>query len=193
MDGMRILRSFLVICLGVAVAGSVLADVRPDRLWLSGANNSLRPLLTAAAYKALEHPDCNDVLYGRLNEYRTENVATAFTILCMKDARTTFNQVFYATELDDVVVPAARPRDTETTRAELERLRQMLGQPVVAESTQAPRPAEQVVGVAETAETAEAAEVVELTDGDEAGDATEAVSPTEPAQLPENMPPPEIF
>jgi len=175
---MRILRRFFAVCLSLLVAGSVLAEVRPERLWLSGAHNSLRPLLTAAAYKALENPDCNDVLYGRLNEYRTEHVGTAFTILCMKDARTTFNLVFYASELGDVAMPVNN-RDNDASRAELERLRQMLGQPVTAQSAQQPIEA-QVVG---TEGSIDEADPESLLSSDSIGS----------DELPETLPPPEIF
>jgi hypothetical protein len=187
MDNMRVLAKFFAICLCAVVAGPLLADVRPDRLWLSGSNSSLRPLLTAAAYKALENPDCSEVLYGRLNEYRTEHVGTAFTILCMKDARTTFNLVFYASDLGDVAMPASNP-DDNASRVELERLREMLGQPVRVQSSQASQPAEVTAEVtaevpAEETETAQIAEPAN-------GDGPETASPVEP---PEILPPPEIF
>lgn len=99
------------------------AEVRPDRLWLPPAFAQYSDALTTAAELALEHPDCKDVLYGRLNEFRSENSGISFTILCMKDARSTFNQVFALSELLDN--PEADARRAARQR-ELEQLRGLL-------------------------------------------------------------------
>lgn len=99
-------------------------ELRPDRLWLLPRHAELADLLHRAARQALQHPDCNEILYGSLNEFKTDRIGTSFTILCMKDARTTFNQVFFADdllseeELDDAEVPDGAD--------DLERLRQMM-------------------------------------------------------------------
>lgn len=102
-------------------------ELRSERLWLLPRNANLADLLERAARQALEHPDCQDVLYGSLNEFRSERGGTSFTILCMRDARSTFNLVFEADDLkssEELNNPAdLRPRE------ELERLRQMM-QPV---------------------------------------------------------------
>ncbi|MEX0740882.1 MAG: hypothetical protein WD071_16230 [Pseudohongiella sp.] len=97
--------------------------VKPHRLWLAPSQENLRELLVAAAERALEDPECAEVLYGRLNEYRTENEETAFTILCMRDPRYTFNVVFNASDLQ----PSETEETTVSNTEDLERLRQLLG------------------------------------------------------------------
>ncbi len=109
------------------LSGSVTAAeaeaVKPHRLWLPSSQGNLRELLVAAAHRALEDPDCAEVLYGRLNEYRTENDETAFTILCMRDLRYTFNLVFNASELE----PAESEEEVVSNAEDLQRLRELLG------------------------------------------------------------------
>ena len=101
-------------------------ELRQDRLWLLPRHAEFTDLLQRAARQALQHADCNEVLYGNLNEFQTERVGTSFTILCMKDARTTFNQVFFADDLmSDEELTAAE--ETPDGSEELERLRQMMG------------------------------------------------------------------
>ena len=105
-------------------------ELRTDRLWLPANRRNLQPLLTAAAQRALENPECADVLYGRLNEYRTERTEPTFSILCMHDARTTFNLLYLASELE--AEENARSADSgQPLNPELERLRGLLQKPVV--------------------------------------------------------------
>lgn len=104
--------------------------LRPDRLWLPANRRNLQPLLMAAAQQALENPECADVLYGRLNEYRTERTEPTFSILCLHDARTTFNLLYLASELE--AGENARSADSgQPLSAELERLRRLLQEPLV--------------------------------------------------------------
>jgi len=134
-DSMRpalILISMLLLCAAVTDAR---AEIRPERLWLPAGSSHLRDLLNIAAFRALEHSDCKEVLYGRLNEYRTENADTAFTILCMKDERTTFNLVFYASDLSSGAGQTSEADDA-ASREELERLRNLLqGAPSATDNT----------------------------------------------------------
>lgn len=118
-------RSFAVsLLVGLSLVGLYAqAEVRPDRLWLPPAFAKYSDALATAAELALEHPECKDVLYGRLNEFRSENSEISFTILCMKDARNTFNQVFALAELLDN--PEADARRAARQR-ELEQLRNLL-------------------------------------------------------------------
>lgn len=119
-----------------------------NRLWVPPRQSAFADLLLTAANLALEHPDCAEVLYGALNEYRTEREGTSFTIMCIKDARTTFNQIFFASDLpgnqtqtpEGGVAPEAeieRRRESER-RAEIERLRQL-----IPGGQQAPAPVQQ--------------------------------------------------
>lgn len=100
-------------------------ELRTNRLWLLPRHAELTDLLHRAGRQALQHPDCNEVLYGSLNEFKTDRIGTSFTILCMKDARTTFNQVFFAEDLmtDDELDVVEDPADASD---ELERLRRMM-------------------------------------------------------------------
>jgi len=112
-----------VMCGGLAAAEPGAGAVKPQRLWLPPSQENLRELLVAAAHQALLDPDCAEVLYGRLNEYRTENDETAFTILCMRDARYTFNLVFNASDL----APADTEQEVVSNAEDLQRLRALLG------------------------------------------------------------------
>lgn len=109
--------------------------LREDRLWLSPAHASHREALVRAARQALLHAECNEVLYGGLNEFRTEHEGTSFTILCMRDGRTTFNQVFFQADLmTDEDIRARSPGGA----AELERLRLLMQQPAGVSSGSQP-------------------------------------------------------
>jgi hypothetical protein len=109
-----------------------------NRLWLPPQHTESAGLLLTAANLALEHPDCAEVLYGGLNEYRTQREGTSFTIMCIKDARTTFNQIFFASELAESEIKT--PEEDAVSRAEIERLRQLIQNP---SGQQAPAPAQQ--------------------------------------------------
>lgn len=105
------------------LAAAEAETVKAHRLWLPSTQENLRELLVAAAHRALQDPDCTEVLYGRLNEYRTENDETAFTILCMRDPRYTFNLVFNASDLE----PAETEPEVISNTEDLQRLRELLG------------------------------------------------------------------
>jgi hypothetical protein len=112
-----------------------LRELRPERLWLLPRHAEFAPLLNRAAEQALQHPDCIEVLNGGLNEFRTERTGISFTILCMKDARTTFNQVFYA---EDLMVGDELDNEEEPEAvldSELQRLRDMMLPPTTSTST----------------------------------------------------------
>jgi hypothetical protein len=115
-----------------------------NRLWLPPQHRESAGLLLTAANLALEHPECGEVLYGGLNEYRTEREGMSFTIMCIKDARTTFNQIFFASDLSETEIQtpadeAASSAESEEN-AELERLRQLIQS---SSGRQAPAPVQQ--------------------------------------------------
>jgi hypothetical protein len=93
------------------------------RLWLPASYSHFQNQLVLAARRAARHEDCQEVLYGRLNEYRTERDEPSFTIMCMKDVRTTFDQVFFASELDGESLDEPKQQPTSE---ELEQLRGLL-------------------------------------------------------------------
>lgn len=114
-------------------------ELRPERLWLLPRHAEFADFLNRAGRQALQHPDCNEVLYGSLNEFKTERIGTSFTILCMKDARTTFNQVFFAADLmseEELAVP-----EDNSAADELERLRRMMMPQSPTDSTEPAQPA----------------------------------------------------
>jgi len=113
--------------------------LKTTRLWLPPQHAASAGLLLAAANRALEHPDCAEVLYGGLNEFRTEREGTAFTIMCIKDPRTTFNQIFHESDLVAVATPA--PVDESVSPDEFDRLRNLLRNPSGQQTP--PVPAEQ--------------------------------------------------
>lgn len=76
------------------------ASSRSERLWLPASASHLRPFLQMAVDLALTDEECTDVLYARLNEYRTIYEEPTFTILCKRDAKSTFNRVIAITEVD---------------------------------------------------------------------------------------------
>lgn len=96
------------------------SQVNPERLWLPPSSSELRPALEQAASQALNNPRCEEVLYGRLNEYRSEREEPTLTILCQQDYRTTFNLVYRVSELEIEPVPA------EEEDPEMEALRDRL-------------------------------------------------------------------
>jgi hypothetical protein len=114
---------------------SSIPGMKPERMWLPSSQEYLRPWLELAVLESMENPDCAEVMYARLNEYRTQTAEPAFTILCRKDYRTTFNLVYLISQLDpNYRVPAARPgpelfeddsRGTERSQA-LQELRDTL-------------------------------------------------------------------
>ncbi|HBN15837.1 MAG TPA: hypothetical protein DD407_12430 [Pseudohongiella sp.] len=140
-EGMRtnklklsILALFLLPTLGLtpvagqaqSISGSsteLLDEQEIARLWLPASYAHLQDQLVLAARRAARHEDCQEVLYGRLNEYRTERDEPSFTIMCMKDVRTTFDQVFFASELDGESLDEPRQQPTSE---ELEQLRGLL-------------------------------------------------------------------
>ena len=129
-------------------ASSYGADTRSERLWLPASAAHLRPFLRMAVDLAMEDEDCTDVLYARLNEYRTIYEEPTFTILCKKDAKTTFNRVVPITEVDPDYFAKIQQSEEATNTArtlspEIEALRNQLLSPSAASGSgaQAPTPA----------------------------------------------------
>ncbi len=107
------------------------ADTRSERLWLPASAAHLRPFLQMAVDLALEDENCTDVLYARMNEYRTIYDEPTFTILCKKDAKSTFNRVIPITEVDpDYFAKIQQSEDAldtaRTLSPEIEALRNQL-------------------------------------------------------------------
>lgn len=124
----------------LCAASSYGADTRSERLWLPASAAHFRPFLQMAVDLAMENEDCVDVLYARLNEYRTIYEEPTFTILCKKDAKTTFNRVVAITEVDpEYYNKIQRSEDAaNTARAltpEIEALRNQLLSPSAASAT----------------------------------------------------------
>lgn len=92
----------------VCVSGHADEEATPiqrERLWLPPSSAHLMPMLEYAAELALSNPDCKQILYGRLNEFRSERGAEpAMTILCQQDPRTTFNMIFQASDLEEALI-----------------------------------------------------------------------------------------
>ena len=99
--------------------------LRESRLWLPPSLDSLQPFLVTAAFRAMQNPDCRDVLYGSVNEFRTENEEPTFTILCMQNPRHTFNLIFPQSILMPSV-PEEVQQETREAEAQLDRLRNLL-------------------------------------------------------------------
>lgn len=99
--------------------------LRESRLWLPPSLDSLQPYLVTAALEAMQNPNCRDVLYGSVNEFRTENEEPTFTILCMQNPRHTFNLIFPQSILMPTV-PEEVQQETREAEAELDRLRNLL-------------------------------------------------------------------
>lgn len=131
-------------------ASATAREVHPDRLWLPASATNLRPFLVMAVNKVMEDPSCVEVLYARLNEYRTIYEEPTFTILCQKDPKTTFNRVVKITEVDPEYFEKLRAsadasNQAQTLNPEIEALRrQLLGagdapaEPPAQEPAQAP-------------------------------------------------------
>lgn len=113
----------------LAGSGSLHADealpFNPERLWLPPSAANLRPALEEAARRASRDPECEEVLYGRLNNWRTEQGDPSMTILCQRDARSTFDLVYRVAELslhDEEQIPDFSTRDAESNLETLRRL-----------------------------------------------------------------------
>lgn len=105
------------------------------RMWLPESAANLHPFLELAVAEALRDTTCTEVLYARLNEYRTIYEEPTFTILCKKDYKSTFNKVYHITELDPeynnrIAQSEATSQLTQGLTAEIESLRQQLVTPV---------------------------------------------------------------
>lgn len=143
-------RSLLLLC---ALAGDVAlaaeADVEakvdveaevgvttdPTRMWLPESAIHLHPFLELAVAEALRDSTCTEVLYARLNEYRTTYEEPTFTILCKRDYKSTFNKVYHITELDPeynnrIAQSETTSQLTQGLTAEIESLQQQLVTPV---------------------------------------------------------------
>lgn len=121
-------------------------SVQSQRLWLPAGASDLRPFLQMAVDMALQDENCKEILYARLNEYRTIYEEPTFTILCQKDPKTTFNRVIKITEVDpeyfDKIRASENALDTNRTLSpEIEALRQQLGAPAVPSQPAAGSPA----------------------------------------------------
>jgi hypothetical protein len=99
--------------------------LQQSRLWLPASMDNLMPFLLTAALRAMDNPDCRDVLYGSVNEFRTERDEPTFTILCMQNPRHTFNLIFPQHVLMPSV-PEEVLAETREAEAELDRLRNLL-------------------------------------------------------------------
>lgn len=101
--------------------------VNPERLWLPASSAHLMPMLEYAAGLALSNPDCQQVLYGRLNEFRSDRgEEPVLTILCQQDSRTTFNVVYQASDLESALDTIDTEFSEENPANNLEALRQLL-------------------------------------------------------------------
>ncbi len=132
----------LLITAGMAVIVQAAENTRSERLWLPASAANLRPFLQMAVDMALQDENCKDVLYARLNEYRTIYEEPTFTILCQKDPKSTFNRVIKITEVDpqyfEKIRNSEQALDTNRTLSpEIEALRRALG-PTPAPTTVAP-------------------------------------------------------
>lgn len=119
------------------VADSDHPRFKPERMWLPAAAQHLRPYLSIAVEQALKDEECAEILYARLNDYRTAYEEPTFTVLCKKDYKTTFNHVYKASDLDefyDVKVAESEAAAEHSTAlgADIEALRQSLIAPNAA-------------------------------------------------------------
>mgnify|MGYP003658482073 CR=1 FL=1 len=132
-----------LLCLATALllaTSSYGSESRSERLWLPASSAHLRPFLQMAVNLAMEEEGCNDVLYARLNEYRTIYEEPTFTILCKTDAKTTYNRVVPITEVDpEYFAKIQRSEDAadtaRTLTPEIEALRNQLLSPSSAASS----------------------------------------------------------
>lgn len=116
-------------------AARSVAETDPSRLWPPASAQHLLPFLKLAVAEALQDATCTEVMYARLNEYRTVYEEPTFTILCKKDYKTTFNKVYQVTELDPEYNNRIAQREVAAQNSvvltdEIETLRQQLLTPV---------------------------------------------------------------
>lgn len=115
-------------------------NVNSERLWLPASAANLRPFLVMAVNKAMEEETCVEVLYARLNEYRTIYEEPTFTILCQKDPKTTYNRVVKITEVEPEYFAKLQAGADAATQAqqlspEIEALRRQLMAPAGAQGS----------------------------------------------------------
>lgn len=91
--------------------------VKPERLWLPSSAQHLRPYLELAVERSLEDEDCHEILYARLNEYRTVYDEPTFSVLCKKDYKTTYNHIYPVSELDEFYDSRVEQSETIATSA----------------------------------------------------------------------------
>lgn len=96
----------------------------------------------------MSEENCKDVLYARLNEYRTTYEEPTFTILCKTDPKTTYNRVVPITEVDpDYFAKIQQSEDAadtaRTLSPEIEALRNRLLSPSAASNSAAQQTAPQ--------------------------------------------------
>ena len=138
MTARHTLRAALLALTGLCAVASA-QDVTSERLWLPASASNLRPFLVMAVNKVKEDPACVEVLYARLNEYRTIYEEPTFTILCQKDPKTTFNRVVKITEVDPeyfakLQAGANAASQAQSLNPEIEALRRQLMAPTGATS-----------------------------------------------------------
>ncbi|MGM0633745.1 MAG: hypothetical protein ACQETO_11325 [Pseudomonadota bacterium] len=97
-----------------------------ERLWLPPSQEHLLPVLQRAVEMALSDPDCGQVLYGSLNEFRTGRGEPALTILCQQDARTTFNLVYRVSEVRATMAESTTTTASGDGEDNLDALRRLL-------------------------------------------------------------------
>lgn len=134
-----LLGGFLTLA-GLTPAAAQQPVTESERLWLPASAANLRPFLVMAVNKVLEDPACVEVLYARLNEYRTIYEEPTFTILCQKDPKTTFNRVVKITEVDPEYFAKLQAGANAASQAqrltpEIEALRQQLLAPAGAQGS----------------------------------------------------------
>ncbi len=139
----------LLLVIATLTSTAQAASTRSERLWLPASASHLRPFLQMAVELTLEDETCTEVLYARLNEYRTIYEEPTFTILCKRDAKSTFNRVIAITEVDPeyFVKLEASEEALDTSRnlsSEIEAIRQQLLSPQATTPSPAPASAPQV-------------------------------------------------
>lgn len=129
-----------VVTLAALPLAATAQNVNSERLWLPASAANLRPFLVMAVNKVMEDPTCVEVLYARLNEYRTIYEEPTFTILCQKDPKTTFNRVVKITEVDPdyftkLQAGAEAASQAQRLSPDIEALRQQLLAPTGAQGS----------------------------------------------------------
>lgn len=105
--------------------------VPPERMWLAPSREYLRQHLEMAVLQALADSNCVEVMYARLNEYRTRESEPTFTVLCRKDHRSTFNLIYQISSLDpefrapDRSYQGDEPGDIKAAEPELQNLAEL--------------------------------------------------------------------